>query len=122
MFCTTTSPGPGWRIRPAGGSANPAAEERSIRTFRRSEDHEIPFLAQRAAPAIAQIDDAGSKPSLTTVDSMLEEVTHTGVSRDAGSVMLGLAGSTVFPFSRADGGLSPANRIVARATASWASL
>src|SRR6185437_16110261 len=74
-FCTTASPGPGWRIRPAGGSANPAAEERSIRTpsgFPRSDDQEIPFLAQRLAPAIAQIDDAGSKPSLTTVASMLD--------------------------------------------------
>ena len=67
------------------------------------------------APAIVQMAVAVSKPSATTVDSMLALVTHTGVSRIAGSLMLGLAGSTVFPFSRAAGGLPPASRIVPRA-------
>src|SRR5260370_34620131 len=104
-----TSPGPGWRIRLAGGSANPTAEERSTGApsrFPRSDDHLIPSLAQRLAPATAQICAAVAKPSLTTDGSMLAWGTHTGVSRDAGSVMLGLTGSTVFPVSRAAGGLA----------------
>ena len=82
----------------------------------------MPAALQVLAPAIVQICAAVSKPSLTTVDSMLALVTHTGVSRDAGSVMLESAGSTVVPFSRAYGGVAPASRIVAMATASWASL
>ena len=40
-----------------------------------------------------------------------------GLCSVAGSVMLVSAGSVVFPFSRAAGGVSPASRIVARATA-----
>ena len=55
---------------------------------------------------------AVSNLSATTVDSMLALVTHTGVSRDAGSVMLGSAGSTVVPFCRAAGGCWPDSRIV----------
>src|SRR5262249_2579653 len=85
-------------------------------------DSWMPALAQTDAPAIVQMAVAVSKPSATTVDCMLALVTHTGVSRIAGSVMLGLAGSTVFPFSRAAGGLPPASRIVPRVTAAWASL
>src|SRR5579871_2243875 len=117
-------PWQGWR-NPCWGSANPAGEERSAkrrRTLPSSDDQWIPSLAQRAAPAIAQISVAVSKPSATTVDSMLALVTHTGVSSEAGSVMLGSAGSTVFPFSSAAGGVPPASRIVARDTASSASL
>src|SRR6202040_2769150 len=90
--------------------------------FPRSADYLMPAVLQTLAPAIVQICEAVSKPSATTVDSMLALVTHTGVSRDAGSVMLELAGSTVVPFSRDDGGVWPASRIVARATESWASL
>ena len=82
------------------------------------DDHEIPAAEQTLAPAIAQMSLAVSKPSLTTVDSMLAFVTHTGVSRDAGSVILESAGSTVVPFCRAGGGVCPASRIVAMATAS----
>src|SRR5579859_2357796 len=107
-----------WRVRqPRRGGA---FDENPSR-FPRSDDYEIPAAVQRAAPAIAQMAEAGSKPSLTTVASMLALVTQTGVSRDAGSVMVGSAGSTVVLFSRAAGGLSPASRIVAMATASWAS-
>ena len=51
-----------------------------------SDNHEIP-AAERA---IAQIDLAVSKQSLTTVDSMFALVAHTGVSRDAGSVVDGM--------------------------------
>src|SRR5262249_43625787 len=106
--------GPPTRLGGAFGEAPPK--------FPGSDDQWIPALAQTAAPAIVQMEVAVSKPSATTVDCMLALVTHTGVSREAGSVMLELAGSTVFPFSRAAGGLPPASRIVPRATASWASL
>src|ERR1019366_1251820 len=87
-----------------------------------SEGYEMPSVAQRVAGVTrAQMAEAASKPSLTTVVSMLALVTHTGVSRDAGSVMLAFAGSVVVPFSRAAGTLSLARRMVAMETASWAS-
>ena len=66
-------------------------------------DYEIPALEQALAPAIEQIDEAESKPSLTTVDSMLDLVTQTGVSRYAGSVMLESAGSVVVAVLAPDG-------------------
>src|SRR5262249_19809904 len=122
---TTTSPPTGLADRPGGGSANPAGEERSTTAPSRlpgSDDQWMPAAAHALALAIAQMAVAVSKPSATTVDSMLALVTHTGVSRIAGSVMLELAGSTVFPFSRAAGGVPPASRIVARTTAACASL
>jgi hypothetical protein len=43
-----------------------------------TDDYLIPAAAQTLAPAIAQMAEALSKPSLTTVDSMLAVVTHTG--------------------------------------------
>jgi len=48
---------------------------------------------------MAQIALAVSKPSATTVLSMLAAVTQTGVESDAGSVMLGSFGSTVVAFT-----------------------
>src|ERR1700733_6858796 len=109
-------------LPPVRGRHNLVAPTPAGGVFLGSDDHWMPSAVQRAAPAIAQMAEAGSKPSLTTVVSMLALVTHTGVSRDAGSVMVESAGSTVEPFSRPAGGLSPASRIVAMATASWASL
>src|SRR5258708_40350301 len=89
--------------------------------FSSSDDHEIPAAVQTLAPAMAQIAEAGAKPSLTTVDSMLAWVTQTGVSRDAGSLICEVAGATVFPFSRPAGRFSPAPRIGGKATAPSAS-
>ena len=82
--------------------------------------------AQDAA-AMAVILLAGQTPpasllNSTTVDSMLAAVTHSGVIREAGSVMAELAGSVVVAFSRAAGGVWPASRMTAMAAASWASL
>src|SRR5215472_515282 len=77
-------------------------------------DYLIPAAEQTLAPAIAQMAEAESNLSATTVDSMFDLFTHTGVSSDAGSVMLELAGSTVVPFSRAAGGVWPASRMMAR--------
>src|SRR5580704_1608252 len=85
-------------------------------------DHWMPAAVHAAAPAIAQIAAAVSKPSATTVLSMLEAVTQTGVESDAGSVIVLSAGSTVVAFTIPADGVSPANRIVASATASPASL
>src|SRR5690349_11303060 len=115
---------PGLADPPGSGSANPGCGEprRDPSRFPRSADHLIPAAAQALAPAIVQICAAVSNLSATTVDCMLAEVTHTGVSRIAGSVMVESAGSTVLPFSRAAGGVLPASRIVARATEAWASL
>src|SRR5579859_1200589 len=88
----------------------------------RSADYLIPFAEQTLAPAIAQMAEAVSKLSLTTVDSMLDLVTHVADSRDAGSVMLVSAESVAVPLSRAGGTVWPASRIVATDTASWTSL
>src|SRR5580692_500342 len=85
-------------------------------------DYLIPAVAQALAPAIAQMAEAVSNLSATTVDSMLAAVTHSGVIRDAGSVMLESAGSTVVPFSSDAGGVWPASRMRAMDAASWASL
>src|SRR5579862_6328257 len=100
---------------PTGGSTSPGFGEsrREPPGFPGLSDYEIPAFEQALAPAIEQIDEAESKPSLTTVDSMLAAVTHTGVSRDAGSVTVESAGSTVLQFSRPAGGVLPASRIVA---------
>src|SRR5487761_1795857 len=84
--------------------------------------YEMLLAEQTLAPAMAQIWLAVSKPSLTTVDSILEAVTQDAASSDAGSVVLVSAGSMVVPFIRELGGVSPASRMVARAAASWASL
>src|SRR5580692_47531 len=115
---------PGLADPPPAGPPIPAAGnlDEDPPRFPRSADQWMPAALQVLAPAIEQICEAVSKPSATTVDSMLALVTHTGVSRDAGSVTLELAGSTVVPFSRDDGGVLPASRIVAMTTASWASL
>src|SRR6516164_4940801 len=62
----------GRRTRPAGGSANPAGEERSTTTpsrFPGSVDQWMPAAAHALALAMAQMAVAVSKPSATTVDS-----------------------------------------------------
>src|SRR5580700_11471436 len=53
-----------------------------------SADYEIPAAEQTDAPAMAQIADAWSKPSLTTVDSMFAAVTQVADNSDAGSWMV----------------------------------
>src|SRR6516165_11959453 len=102
---------------PAGGTSTGTR-----RGSPRSADQWMPAALQALAPASPQTSAGVTNLSAMTVDCMLALVTHTGVSRVAGSVMLGLAGSTVVPFSRADGGVAPASRIVAMATEAWASL
>src|SRR5215469_1307189 len=109
-----------WTVRQPGRGG--AIDRGNPSRFPRSGDYLIPAAEQTSAPAMVQIAVAVSKPSATTVDSMLALVTHVVPSSDAGSVMLGSAGSTVFPFSSADGTVSPASRMVATATASSASL
>ena len=85
-------------------------------------DYLIPLAAQTLAPAIAQMAEALSKPSATTVDSMLALVTHTGVSRNAGSVMLESAGSDGRAVQQGRRRRLAGQQDVAMATASWASL
>src|ERR1039457_7438750 len=46
-----------------------------------SDDYEIPAEVQSDWPAMAQMADAGSKPSLTTVVSMLAALTQVAVRR-----------------------------------------
>ena len=67
-----------------------------------------------------QICDAGTKASLTTVDSMLVGVTHSGVSSDD-LTCTWEAVSVVVPLARAAGGVLPARRYRASAAAAWAS-
>ena len=52
---------------------------------------------------------------------MFDLSTHTGVRSTAGSLMLESAGSVVVPFTSDDGGVCPASRIVASATAACVS-
>src|ERR1039457_4495284 len=78
-----------------------------------SDDYLIPAEVQSDWPAMAQMAEAGSKPSLTTVDSILVASTHVAVKSDAGSVMLVLAGSVVLPFSNAAGTVFPERRMSA---------
>src|SRR5450631_3257297 len=106
--------------RPTGDPATPA-EGASTRDAR-LDDHLIPAAVQTSAPARAQMSFAVSKPSLTTVDSMLVASTHVEPRSDAGSVVLGLAGSVVVPFKSAGGTVLPERRMSANATTSWASL
>jgi len=66
--------------------------------------------------------DAEMNWSLMTVEFMLEVVTHSGVSKDAGCVdPVTPFGGVVVEFTRLLGGVLPARRIVARETASCAS-
>src|ERR1700683_608147 len=90
--------------------------------FSMSANYLMLLAEQTLAPAIAQMTEAVSKLSLTTVDSMLDLVTHVADSRDAGSVMLVSAESVAGPWSRAGGTFCAASRIVATETASWTSL
>src|ERR1700694_4777380 len=85
-------------------------------------DYELGMLlaAQTAAPAWLHSADAEMTWSLMTVDAMFVEVTHVGVRREAGSVEPGPLAGLVVPLIRAAGGVRPARRIVATATASWA--
>ena len=80
----------------------------------------MPFAAQAAWTAEMQISDALRKPSFTTVDSMLLEVTQMGVSRTEGTAALAWE-SCVVPFCSAAGGVWPARRYSAMAAAACAS-
>src|SRR3984957_16417088 len=106
------------RLLVPGGGAPPQYPPRQPR----SDDYLIPFAEQTLAPASAQIAEAVSNLSATTVDSMFDLVTHVADSRDAGSVMLVSAESVAVPFSRVGRTFWPASRMVATVTASWTSL
>ena len=82
----------------------------------------MPAALQTLVPTAVHSVDAEMNLSLITVDAMLAAFTHTGVSSDAGcAVPVTPLGGVVVEFTRAEGGVLPARRIVARATASWAS-
>src|SRR2546421_3459900 len=77
---------------------------------------------QTAAPTAPQSAAGVTKLSLTTVEPMFEGSTHTGVRSDAGCEVPETPwGGSVLPFISAEGGVSPARRMAAIATASWAS-
>ena len=78
------------------------------------------FAEQASAPAREQMAEAGSKPSATTVLSMLAAVTHTGVSSTEGTLALAVV-SCVVPLTRAAGGVWPARSYRAAAAAASAS-
>ena len=61
-----------------------------------------------------------TKRSLTTVEAMFSVVTHTGVRSTEGTWLFAVL-SAVCPFTRPEGGVWPARRYRASATAAWAS-
>ena len=81
----------------------------------------MPAAVQTLAPTAAQRSEALTKLSLMTVDSMFAALTQIGVSRTAGSVVAAFVGSVVVPLRSEVGGVAPARRYVASATAAWAS-
>src|SRR5450755_20511 len=95
--------------RPTGDPATPAEEALTRNAL--LDDYLTPAAVQTSAPARAQMSFAESKPSLTTVVSMLVASTQDAVRSDAGSVMLVLAGSMVVPFKSAFGTVLPERRM-----------
>ena len=80
----------------------------------------MPAAVQSAAYEPAHSCEAGIQLSLITVEFMFFVVTHFGVSRTDGTLTLAVE-SWVLPLTSADGGLTPARRYRASATAACAS-
>ena len=81
----------------------------------------MPAAVQAAAPASVHSCVLSTNLSLMTVSFMFDAFTHFGVRSEAGcSLPLVPDGGLVVPFSNAEGGVWPARRMVATATASWA--
>src|SRR4029077_5487604 len=81
--------------------------------------YEMPLAAQTAAVTAWQSVALSTKLSAITVEATLVLSTQYGVRSDAGCVVPGLpAAGEVVLLTRAAGGVRPARRMVARATAS----
>src|SRR5438132_4778305 len=84
--------------------------------------YEMPAAVQAAAPALLHRVVLSTKLSLITVAFMLLTSTQVGTRSDAGCWLPETPdGGVVVPLRRALGGVCPARRTVARATASCAS-
>ena len=80
----------------------------------------MPAVVQSAAYEPVQSCEAGTKLSLITVAFMFFVVTHSGVSRTDGTLVLEVV-SAVLPLTSDFGGVLPARRYRASATAACAS-
>src|SRR5260370_40105476 len=82
----------------------------------------MPAAVQTAAVTAWQSAALSTNPSLTTVEATLVLSTQSGTRSDAGCVVPGLPGwGDVVLLTSAAGGVRPARRMVANATASLAS-
>src|SRR5574340_437466 len=104
------------RVAPARGGGHAASGQHRVLTraplpwFLVAVVYWIPAAVQTLAPTAVQRSLAEMNLSLITVLSMFEPLTQTGVNSTAGSVVAGLAGSVVVPFTSAAGGVWPARR------------